>query len=249
VCGVLTDIDDTLTHHNAIEPAAARALQALQGAGVPLVAVTGRPLGWCEPLVRSGALPAVVAESGAVLLFREAGALRVEYAYDEATRRADAQRAQPVVQRILREVPGATVSPDCAGRATGIAIDHAEFVTLDGAAIAQVAALMRAAGMQATVSSIHINGWYGEHTKFTGARWALQRLFDCELQAELDRWVFVGDSTNDQAMFARLPFSVGVANLMRFAAELASWPAYITRAERGAGFAEVADALLAARGG
>jgi hypothetical protein len=41
--------------------------------------------------------------------------------------------------------------------------------------------------------------------------------------------------------------SVGVANLMRFAAELTVWPAYLTAGERGAGFAELAQAVLAAR--
>jgi hypothetical protein len=40
---------------------------------------------------------------------------------------------------------------------------------------------------------------------------------------------------------------VGVANLLRFERELHTWPAYLTQAERGQGFAEVARAVLAAR--
>ena len=48
-------------------------------------------------------------------------------------------------------------------------------------------------------------------------------------------------------MFGHFPLSVGVANLLRFADQLTVWPAYLTRGERGAGFAEVADALIAAR--
>ena len=75
----------------------------------------------------------------------------------------------------------------------------------------------------------------------------VQRLFGRELQAEIEQWVFVGDSTNDQLMFERFALSVGVANLQRFAAELRWWPAYITVGERGQGFAEVVRALLAAR--
>jgi hydroxymethylpyrimidine pyrophosphatase-like HAD family hydrolase len=58
----------------------------------------------------------------------------------------------------------------------------------------------------------------------------------------------VGDSTNDQRMFGYFPLSVGVANLLRFAAQLEVWPRYLTAGERGAGFAEVAERLLAARG-
>lgn len=248
VRGVLTDIDDTLTRDGAIEPAARAALQRLRAAGLPALAITGRPMGWSEPFVRDGTLEAIVAENGAVALFREGGALRIEYAQDEATRRANAGPLQAAAARVLREVPGATISPDSVGRATDIAIDHSEFVHLDEAAIARVVAIMRAEGLHVTVSSIHINGWLGEHTKLTGARWIVRRLFGRDLEAELPRWVYVGDSTNDQEMFAHFPLSVGVANLMRFAARLTVWPAYLTRGERGAGFAEVADALLAARG-
>jgi len=46
--GVLTDIDDTLTHQGAIEPAALEALQRLHRAGLPVIAITGRPAGWSE---------------------------------------------------------------------------------------------------------------------------------------------------------------------------------------------------------
>jgi hydroxymethylpyrimidine pyrophosphatase-like HAD family hydrolase len=72
-------------------------------------------------------------------------------------------------------------------------------------------------------------------------------LFGRDLESEVDRWVYIGDSTNDQQMFGHFPLSVGVANLMRFAAQLTVWPAYLTRGERGTGFAEVAAALLKSR--
>jgi len=48
-------------------------------------------------------------------------------------------------------------------------------------------------------------------------------------------------------MFQALPFTVGVANIARFLPQLQAFPGFITQAERGDGFAEVADALLAAR--
>ncbi|MDO8249237.1 MAG: HAD family hydrolase, partial [Rhodoferax sp.] len=43
------------------------------------------------------------------------------------------------------------------------------------------------------------------------------------------------------------PHSVGVANIQRFEAQLTHQPRYIARGERGAGFAEVAAAILEAR--
>ena len=247
--GVLTDIDDTLTRDGVIEPAARGALQRLRAAGVPVIAITGRPMGWSEPFVRDGTLQVIVAENGAVALFDEGGQLRIEYEQDDTTRAANAVALRRVAERIVREVPSATLARDSAGRVTDIAIDHSEFAHLDRGTIERVVALMRSEGMNATVSSIHINGWFGAHTKLTGARWIVRRLYGRDLDDELARWVYVGDSTNDQEMFARFPLSVGVANLMRFADQLTVWPAYLTRGERGAGFAEVADALLAARGG
>jgi HAD superfamily hydrolase (TIGR01484 family) len=245
--GVLTDIDDTLTDDGAIVPQALAALQRLRDAGIHVIAITGRPMGWSEPFARSWPIDAIVAENGAVALFREGASLRIEYAQDEATRVRHGRRLAEVAARIRRELPDTTLARDSAGRVTDIAVDHSEFTTLAPERIAQVVALMRAEGMNATVSSIHVNGWFGDHDKLSGARWIVGRLLGRDLEAERAGWAYVGDSTNDQQMFGHFPVSVGVANLMRFAADLVVWPAYLTRAERGRGFAEFVDALLQAR--
>jgi HAD superfamily hydrolase (TIGR01484 family) len=247
VLGVFTDIDDTLTTDGAIGADALAALERLHAAGIHVIAITGRPMGWSEPFASSWPVDAIVAENGAVALLREGSALQVEYAQDEPTRVRNVRRLGAVAQQVLREVPGATLSRDSAGRVTDIAIDHSEFTQLPPQQIEQVVALMSAAGMNATVSSIHINGWFGTHTKLSGARWMVQRLFGRELEAELERWVYVGDSTNDQLMFGHFSLSVGVANLQQFEAQLEVWPRFITQHERGRGFAEVADSLLRSR--
>jgi HAD superfamily hydrolase (TIGR01484 family) len=247
--GVLTDIDDTLTTEGEIPMGVVAALAALREAGLPVIAVTGRPMGWSRPIARETPLAAVVAENGGVALVREGDGLRVDYADPEPVRAANAVRLREVAARIVAEVPGATPARDSAGRVTDIAIDHAEFVHLDAARVARVVAIMASAGMHATVSSIHVNGWYGTHTKLTGARWMVQRLFGRDLDAEREAWLYVGDSTNDEPMFAAFPLSVGVANIAAFADRLQRWPAYVTSLDRGRGFVEVAEALLAARGG
>jgi len=245
VLGVLTDIDDTLTTEGAITPDALQALALLKAAGLHVIAITGRPMGWSEPFARDWPIDAIVAENGAVALFRDGDALAIEYAQDAATRARNARRLREVAARVLRELPGTSLARDSAGRVTDIAVDHAEFAQLSPAQIDTVVALMRAEGMNATVSSIHVNGWFGEHTKLSGARWIVRRLLARELERE--RWVYVGDSTNDQLMFEHFPLSVGVANLMDVAAALTVWPAYLTDGARGAGFAEVAQRLLAWR--
>jgi HAD superfamily hydrolase (TIGR01484 family) len=247
--GVLTDIDDTLTTEGVVGPEVVQALASLRDAGLHVIPITGRPVGWSEPFAQAWPVDAIVAENGAVALTHRGAAepLRKLYVQDEATRAANYARMQQVAQRIVREVPGATISRDSGGRETDIAIDHSEFAHLPQEAIDRVVALMRDQGMNATVSSIHVNGWYGSHNKLAGARWVVRELLARELDAELQRWVYVGDSTNDVLMFEHFPHSVGVANIRRFEDQLSFKPRYVTEGERGAGFAEVARAILGAR--
>ncbi|AVS72609.1 HAD family hydrolase [Paracidovorax avenae] len=246
--GVFTDIDDTLTTDGAITADALDALQALRDAGLAVIPVTGRPAGWSEPFALSWPVHAIVAENGAVAMVPAGGpgtpVLRKLYQQDAATRAVQYARMQQVLERIEGEVPGARRATDSAGRECDIAIDHSEFTHLPQAAIDAVVQRMRAEGMHATVSSIHINGWYGDHDKLAGARWIVRELFGRRLDEEIGRWVYVGDSTNDQKMFEAFHHSVGVANVTRFVPQLVHRPRYVTRAERGAGFAEVARAVL-----
>lgn len=244
ICGVFTDIDDTLTRDGEIEPAALDALASLQAAGVTVIAITGRPLGWSEPFARRWPVAAIVPENGAMAVLPD-GSRR--YLQAQAERARNAERLREVAARILREVPGATLARDSAGRETDIAIDHSEFSHLSPEAIEQVVAVMRSEGMQATVSSIHVNGWFGDHDKWRGACWVARGLLGADLAAEVDRWAYVGDSANDQLMFRHFPHSIGVANIARFLPQLEHRPRYVTEGERGAGFAEVARALLEAR--
>lgn len=250
VHGVLTDIDDTLTRDGAIEALALQALSQAQAAGLPVIAVTGRPMGWSQPFAAAWPVDAIVAENGAVMLRRDATApqgVRVEYLQDSDARARNAERLQACAQRIVRTMPQARLATDSPGRVTDIAVDHAEHAHLSAQDIEQVVQMMRHDGLTATVSSIHINGWLGSHDKWQGACWAVQSVFGRDLAAERARWLYVGDSTNDQAMFARLELSVGVANLKQFAPQLHTWPRYLAQGERGEGFAEVVSAVLAAR--
>jgi HAD superfamily hydrolase (TIGR01484 family) len=246
--GVLTDIDDTLTTDGAITPDALQALLDLKAAGLHVVAITGRPVGWSEPFAAAWPVDAIVAENGAVALIADhAGVLSKRYQQDVATRAVNFTRMQGVLARIEHEIPGAQRATDSPGRETDIAIDHSEFTRLSETQIAAVVALMRSEGLHATVSSIHINGWYGNHNKLVGARWIVRELWGRALDPEISRWAYVGDSTNDQLMFDAFANSIGVANVQRFVPKLTHLPRYITQGERGAGFAEVARAVLESR--
>jgi HAD superfamily hydrolase (TIGR01484 family) len=255
IVGVLTDIDDTLTTDGAITADALQALHDLKAADLHVIAITGRPVGWSQEFALSWPVDAIVAENGAVALqnnhknspkpkYLLLNQLSKSYQSPLATRTANYVRMQQVLARIEREVPGAQRSTDSPGRETDIAIDHSEFTHLAPDRIEQVVQIMQSEGMQATVSSIHINAWYGDHNKLHGARWIVRQLFDRDLDAEIDRWAYIGDSTNDQVMFEAFVHSVGVANIARFTAQLKHLPSYVTQGERGVGFAQFSAALL-----
>ena len=150
--GVFTDIDDTLTTDGALTADARAALTALRAAGLPVIAITGRPVGWSQPFALEWPLSAIVAENGAVALIPQPdGSLRKLYVEpDSALRQANYQRLQAVAAQVLREVPGARLAQDSPGRETDIAIDHSEHHCLPAEAIEQAAALMRREGLNAT---------------------------------------------------------------------------------------------------
>lgn len=250
ITGVLTDIDDTLTTEGRITPDALAALHELHDAGLAVIPITGRPIGWSAPFAKVWPVASIVAENGSTAWVKNAngdGGMHKIYQQDEATRRANYERLQAVAARVLREVPGAKLAEDSPGRETDIAIDHSEFTTLPQPLIDQAVAIMREEGLNATVSSIHINGWIGDHDKWNGARWIVRELLGRDLASELDRWVYIGDSSNDQLMFERFTHSAGVANISRFLPVLEHKPRYLCAGERGAGFAELTRALLKAR--
>ncbi len=242
---VLLDIDDTLTTEGRLTAQAYAALEELHEAGLGVVPVTGRPAGWCDHIARMWPVDAVVGENGAFYFFHAEGRLQKRFFDDDATRAAKRARLEAVAERIFREVPGSALASDQAYRETDLAIDYCEDVPDLGLAAAErIAGLMREAGLTAKVSSIHVNGWFGDYDKLAMTRRLFRERFGADLDRDADGVVFVGDSPNDAPMFRFFRKSVGVANVMRFGERLEHAPAYVTAAAAGAGFAELAAHLL-----
>ncbi len=245
--GVLTDIDDTLSTHGRLTALAYAAMERLRGAGRLVIPITGRPAGWCDHIARMWPVDAVVGENGALYMRHDDAARRLvrRFADDEPTRRANRSRIAAIGERIVAAVPGCALASDQRYRESDLAIDYCEDVApLSREAVDRIVAMMQAEGMTAKVSSIHVNGWFGGYDKLSMTRTLLAEAFGIDLDAERERFVFVGDSPNDAPMFAYFPNAVGVANVREFADRIATLPAYVTRAEAGAGFAELADFLL-----
>ena len=248
VKALLFDIDDTLTTAGKLTAEAYAALERLRDAGKHVVPVTGRPAGWCDHIARMWPVDAVVGENGAFYFSFHGGKLHKRYHEDAATRARNRSRLDDIGEQIVRAVPGAALASDQAYRECDLAIDYREDVAaLPLEAAQRIAALMSAAGLNAKISSIHVNGWFGRYDKLAMTRLLFAERFATDLSQATSEFVFAGDSPNDAPMFAFFDKSVGVANVGDFAGLLGQPPKFVTRAACGAGFAEIVAHLLAAR--
>jgi HAD superfamily hydrolase (TIGR01484 family) len=247
VRAVLFDIDDTLTTAGKLTAQAYAALERLQSAGKLAVAVTGRPAGWCDHIARMWPVDAVVGENGAFYFRFSSGRLQKHYRDPPEQRGRHRERLARIARDIVAAVPGCAIAADQAYRETDLAIDYCEDVApLPLAAAERIATLMRQAGLHAKLSSIHVNGWFGDYDKLAMTRELFGEQLAMDLDHDRDAVVYVGDSPNDAPMFEFFPKSVGVANIRRFAGALPAAPKYVTVASSGAGFAEVVEHLLRA---
>jgi HAD superfamily hydrolase (TIGR01484 family) len=244
--GLLFDIDDTLTTDGRLTAEAYAALAALKRAGRIVVPITGRPAGWCDQIARLWPVDAVVGENGAFYFSYADGKLQQRFQDADDVRARNRGRLESIGARILKAVPGCALASDQPYRATDLAIDYCEDVpALPLETATRIAGLMRAEGLTAKVSSIHVNGWFGSYDKLTMARQLFSERFGIGADELRSRFAFAGDSPNDAPMFAWFENSVGVANVARYAGILEAEPKYVTQGFAGTGFAELAAHLLA----
>lgn len=242
--GVAFDVDDTLTRDGRLERAAYDALWSLADAGLRLVAVTGRPLGFAEVYARQWPVDVAVGENGAGWIAWTGDVRRAGFASDLGA--LDRQRVllDRIAARVASEIPTLPLAADAWLRRCDLAWDVGESHHASASERERFARICVEEGAHVTTSSVHAHAVPGTWDKATGISLALREALGLAL--EPTRWFFVGDSGNDAPAFAAFPeTSVGVANLR--VDELAHRPAYLATGRHGEGFAEVAAHLLAAR--
>lgn len=248
--GVFCDIDDTLTWNDRLPAVAYAALERLHETGLIVVPITGRPAGWCDAIARHWPVDAVVGENGAFYFRydRERRHMVRRYWRTQEQRRADRRRLNRIAERVLSGVPGAQIAADQAYREADLAIDYCEDVPpLPLSEADRIKAIFESCGAVAKISSIHVNGWFGDFDKLSMTGALLREIFGWDLQARRAEFVFAGDSPNDVPMFEYFPNSVGVANLRRFEERLTAKPRWLTAREGGFGFSELSELLLDGR--
>ena len=247
---VFTDVDGTLTTAGRLRASTLAMLERLDRAGVAVVLVTGRPAGFAEAWARTLPVSGVIAENGGVSVRLDGrGALRKGYARPASVRPRERRRLARVVQSALRAVPGARMSTDSLYTEVDLAIDVNEEVRLGPEAARKLEEFLAARGVNAVRSSVHVNAWIGPFDKAWMVRRFIRSAFGERLAPGDRRWLYVGDSVNDAPLFAAFPLSVGVANVRGVLELLPHLPRFVTRAPEGAGFEEVARAVLRTRGG
>jgi HAD superfamily hydrolase (TIGR01484 family) len=245
---VVFDIDDTITDKGQLTEESYSALWRLHRAGLLLVAVTGRPLGWCDVLAHLAPINLAIGENGAGWVWRQGHMVREGYWDDQAARQRQRARLDLLVRTVAAALPEVRLADDQRHRRVDIAFDVAESVELPESTVRQLADLMRDAGARVLISSVHAHGFFGQYDKASGVVRAVREVLGRDVPATRDRWLFVGDSGNDAPAFSYFPVSAGVANVRDHLARLPVKPAYVASLARARGFAEIADHLLAQRG-
>ncbi len=244
---VLTDIDDTITLEGKIPACAFQAMEDLDKAGIKVIPITGRPSGWCDHIARMWPVKGVVGENGAFYFVYDKHTKKMIRRYFKTAlqREQDQNKMNVIKEKILKSVPGCVVSADQAYREADLAIDFTEDVPpLSQTDIERIVNIFEENGATAKVSSIHVNGWFGDYDKLSMTKILFKEIFKTNLDLIKENLIFVGDSPNDEPMFEYFPHAVGVANVLEFKDRLSFKPAWVTKEKGGMGFAQLAKILV-----
>ncbi|HAK45942.1 MAG TPA: hypothetical protein DCO79_08510 [Spirochaeta sp.] len=241
---VLTDIDDTLTEDGKLGADAYASLWRLHDAGIRVIPVTGRPAGWCDLIIRQWPVDAVVGENGAFVYYFEDSQLK-SFVHPSVADGESIKKLELIFSAVKAEIPLVRKAKDQFARIYDLAIDFNEDPPRLGYETAvRIKDICDGHGAEAKISSIHVNTWFGSYSKRDMAVLFMKERYGLS-EDELKRQsIFCGDSPNDEPMFAYLPNSFAVANILDFKDILKNEPAFVASKRGGAGFVEITEKLI-----
>ncbi|MCP4760536.1 MAG: HAD-IIB family hydrolase [archaeon] len=246
---VFCDIDDTISSDGKILPEAYNALWRLNHAGIDVVPITGRCAGWVDHIARMWPVKGVVGENGAFYSYmndKKQPYQLIKRNFLESENISESKKKFiQIKSEIFKKYPSIKVASDQPYREFDLAIDFCEDVPpLPMNDVLEIVKIFEKYGAKTKISSIHVNGWFGDYDKLTMTKIFIKEQLGFNLESNPDWALFIGDSPNDQPMFEFFPISVGVRNIKNFENILLNFPKYITKNESGIGFAEMTDILL-----
>lgn len=245
LAGVLFDLDDTVLDAGRLSKEAYLALFKLSEAGLLLIAVTGRPSGWGEILVRQWPVHGFVTENGSVAVINRDGQVRI---IDEVDKLRDDRHRQlhALVDLMMQNFPELLPANDVTMRRSDFTFDVGETRELSNELVRDAMKFAVAHGALTVRSSVHLHISFDGSDKASGVLRLLTQQYGFDVTEARRLFAFIGDSENDEAGFAAFQTSVAVANLR---GRPTISPRFVTRAERGLGFAEFAERLTELRRG
>jgi len=246
--GILTDLDDTITIGRKFHWRVLEGMYRLKERGFRVILVTGRPAGWCDCLLRLLPIDGIVGENGALYFYKENEIVKHRFMLPEEELKENRKRLEKIRDIILSKVPEAKVAKDQFSRVNDLAIDFSEdiYPPLSIEKVKLIYSIFKENGANAKISSIHVNGWFGDFNKLITFLVMAKELWNESKEYVTEHYVYCGDSPNDAEMFKFFKNSVGMGNLKRFIKLLKEdeLPAYITDREEGYGFLEVVERLV-----
>jgi HAD superfamily hydrolase (TIGR01484 family) len=233
------DLDRTLTINERFTPMLLQALTDLAAAQIQVVIVTGRSAGWVSAIAHYLPVYGAIAENGGIFYTAESEQLLLPIANLTQHRQALAA----TFQTLQAQFPHLRASHDNQFRRTDWTFEVAD---LSAADLQIMAKICQSQGWSFTYSTIQCHIKLPQQSKAAGLLAVMQQDFP---DYPRQQTVTIGDSPNDETLFdtATFPLSVGVANALNYRDRLLHQPAYVTNAEAGQGFCELATLLIAAR--
>ena len=235
---ICTDMDGTLTVSGQFTPRLLFTFNRLQSNQIAVVIATGRSAGWCSGLaLYLPGIHGVIAENGG--LFYKA---QQETAPHFFHARDSRQELETAFKDLQKNFPDLTPSVDNSFRYTDWTFDKSN---LSVAELSQMKRQVQDHGLDLIYSSVQVHIKAPEQSKGHALQQVLTQEFP---ELTLDKVVTVGDSPNDQSLFAE-PFahSVAVANIHEYWDQLDFRPKYLATQREGHGFIELAECILKAK--
>ncbi len=237
---IATDMDGTLTLDEKLTGDLLQALLDLQQAGITVLVTTGRSAGWVNGLAYYLPVAGAIAENGGLFYsphLDPAGVL-LSPIQDRVTHR---HKLAEIFNQLKTEFPFIEEAADNAFRVTDWTYANPGFATDDLHRMKQICA---DAGWGFVYSNVqcHIKPW-GQN-KQTGLLEVLSK--HLSIQRSPEQLITIGDSPNDDELFdpAVFPYSVGVANVVQYLADMQFTPGAIAAHPEQRGFLELAQLVL-----
>lgn len=233
-----TDLDGTLTHNGKFTSDLLLTLEKLVEANIGVLIVTGRSAGWVDAIAAYLPIVGAIAENGGLILWSHLRRSQLITEIEDLPRHR--QQLKTVFQAVRDKFPQVKESEDNRFRLTDWTFDLDDLTPEE---LEKIATICQSEGWEFTYSTVQCHIKPQKQNKADALEQILQQYFP---DLTLENIITVGDSPNDETLFnpQQFPFSVGVANVLKYGDRLNYLPTYVTTKAEIKGFCELAELVI-----